>query len=185
LAGGRVLFAFDLGSPDCWVAAERAVAALGEVPVFLPVEAAALPGGLPVPDLEAVEAAANAAGLLPLRAPRDLPHDTRRAMLAATYARGAGRVVAFSHAAMRQVWTGGRALEDPDTLRIAGAAAEIHPAALDRGIELASTARALDEAVAEAREAGIATVPALAIGREVFAGPAALDGARAALGAAP
>lgn len=183
MAAGRAVFAFDLGSPECWLAAERVVAVLGEVPVFLPVQAAALGGEAPAPDLEAVAAGARAAGLLPLRPPRTLPRDTRRAMLAATYARQAGRVVAFSHAVMRQVWTGGRALEDPDTLRIAGAAAEIHPVALDRGVELAGTARALDAAIDEAREAGVRTVPAVVAAGEVFAGGGALDAAAAALGA--
>lgn len=181
---GRTVLAYDIGSADCWIAAERAVALLGEVPVFLPVEAAGLPDGMPAADLEAVAARALSAGLLPLRPPRNLPRDTRRAMLATTYARGAGRVVAFSHAALRQVWTGGRDL-DPDTLRIAGAAAEIHPAALDRGISLASTARALDEATAEALAAGATAVPAIMAGGRVWCGPSALDDAAAARAAAP
>jgi len=183
LGASRTVLAFDIGGADCWLAAERAVAVLDEVPVFLPVEAAGLPDGLPDADLEAVAAGARRAGLLPLRAPRTAPRDTRRAMLAATYARQAGRVVAFSHAALRQVWAGGRDL-DQDTLRIAGAAAEIHPVALDRGISLASTARALDEATAEALAAGATTVPAILAGDRAWCGPSALDDAAAALAAA-
>ncbi len=179
----RATFHFDLGSPECWIAAERVVAVLPEVPVFVPVEAGALAGGLPAPDLEAVARRARELGLLPLRPPSTLPRETRPAMLAATYARQAGRVVAFTHAVLRQVWAGGRELEDPDTLRIAGAAAEIHPAALDRGIALAGTARALDAATAEARAAGVTTVPTLVAGVRLHAGEAALEDAAATLSA--
>ncbi len=180
-AGARASFFFDLGSPECWIAAERVIAALPEVPVFAPVEAGSLADGLPEPDLETIARRAWELDLLPFRPPATLPRDTRPAMLAATYARQAGRVVAFAHAALRQVWAGGRALEDPDTLRIAGAAAEIHPAALDRGIALAGTARGLDAATAEARAAGVTTVPALVAGGRVFTGEAALEDAAAKL----
>jgi len=38
-------FYYDLRSPAAWLAAERVVALLGEVPEFVPVELAALAAG--------------------------------------------------------------------------------------------------------------------------------------------
>ncbi len=54
-------------------------------------------------------------------------------MLAATYAKRIGRAVAFSLAAFRQAFAGGRDLADQDTILIAGAACEMHPTALLKG----------------------------------------------------
>ena len=75
--------------------------------------------------------------LLPLRWPDPFPFDSEVALLAATYAKGLGKVAAFSLAAFRQAYAGGRAL-DLDTVLLAGAAAEIHPAALIKALELRS-----------------------------------------------
>ena len=63
-------------------------------------------------------------------------------MLAATYAKRIGRAVAFSLAAFRQTFAGGRDLGDENTILIAGAACEMHPTALRKGIELVNRARA-------------------------------------------
>ncbi len=65
--------------------------------------------------------------LQPLRWPERWPPDTRTAMLAATYAKQIGRAVAFSLAAFRQAFAGGRDLGDTDTVLIAAAACEMHP----------------------------------------------------------
>ena len=67
-------------------------------------------------------------------------------MLAATYAKRVGRGVAFSLAAFRQAFAGGRDIGDENTVLIAGAACEMHPVALTKGIELRSTAQALQAA---------------------------------------
>ena len=48
-------------------------------------------------------------------------------MLAATYAKQFGRAVAFSLAAFRQAFAGGRDLGDEITVLIAAAACEMHP----------------------------------------------------------
>ena len=64
-------------------------------------------------------------------------------MLAATYAKKVGRGVAFSLAAFRQTFAGGRDIGDENTVLIAGAACEMHPIALTKGIELKSTSQAL------------------------------------------
>ena len=113
------------------------------------------------PDRVQVEGRAAELGLQPLRWPQPWPPDTRAAMLAATYAKRIGRVVAFSLAAFRQAFAGGRDLGDTDTLLIAAAACEMHPAAVLKALEQRSIAEALDRATAQARAAGIATVPAI------------------------
>ena len=74
-------------------------------------------------------------------------------MLAATYAKQIGRGVAFSLAAFRQAFAAGRNLGDEDTVLIAGAACEMHPTALLKGVALRSTERAMSKAVDRAREA--------------------------------
>jgi 2-hydroxychromene-2-carboxylate isomerase len=82
-------------------------------------------------------------------------------MLAATYAKQIGRVVAFSAAAFRQAFAGGRDLGQEETLLIAGAACEIHPSALLKGIALRSTARSLAAAGERALAHGVSELPAV------------------------
>ena len=170
-------FFYDLRSPAAWLAAERVVEVVGEVPEFVPVELAGLAAGDVGPvrcaaeadaHLEDVGRRAQALGLLPLRRPAEFPPgDTHFAMLAATYAKQIGKVVAFSLAAFRQVFAAGRDLADRETVFLAGAAAEIHPAALAKGAGLKGTARRLEEATAEAAELGILDVPAVTVGDRI------------------
>jgi predicted DsbA family dithiol-disulfide isomerase len=82
-------------------------------------------------------------------------------MLAATYAKRAGRIVAFSLAAFRQAFAAGRDLGDLDTVLIAAAACELHPKALLKAIELRSVAQALEAATNGARAAGVESLPAI------------------------
>lgn len=155
-------FFYDLRSPTAWLAAERIVELAGEVPEFVPVELSALAAQDTDADLEDIAARAVAYGLLPVRPPAVFPPtDTRFAMLAATYAKQIGKVVAYSMAGFRQTFAGGRDLADRETVFLAGAAAEIHPAALIKGAELKGTARRLQEANAEAAQLGVLDVPAL------------------------
>src|SRR2546421_10520746 len=107
-----------------------------------------------------IEALAAKYDLQPIRWPANWPPDTTTAMLAATYAKRIGRAVAFSLAAFRQAFAGGRDLGAQDTVLIAGAACEMHPAALLKGIALRSTAQALAEAAARARRCGGTELPA-------------------------
>lgn len=165
-------FYYDLRSPDAWLAAETVVADLGEVPEFVPVELAGLEAGDVGPyrcaaeadaHLEDVGRRARELDLLPLRRPATFPpDDTRFALLAATYAKQIGKVVAFSLAAFRQAFAAGRDLADRETVLLAGAAAEIHPAALIKGAELRGTAERLRVATEEARAIGVTDVPAVA-----------------------
>jgi 2-hydroxychromene-2-carboxylate isomerase len=103
-------------------------------------------------------------------------------MLAATYAKHVGRAVAFSLAAFRQAFAGGQDLGSEDTVLIAAAACEMHPAALLKGIGLRSVTQGLVAATERARSAGVATLPAILAGDEVFSGHDAIERAAEALG---
>ena len=98
-----------------------------------------------------VEERARRYELQAVRWPEPFPADTEWAMLAATYAKQIGRGVAFSLAAFRQAFAGGRDLGERDSVLIAAAACEMHPAALMKGTELGSIAKRLEAATAEAR----------------------------------
>jgi 2-hydroxychromene-2-carboxylate isomerase len=155
------VFYYDLGSPECYLAAEQVMTALAVVPEWEPVLAVELGSVTPEPDRASIERRALELGIQPVRWPKRWPPDTRTAMLAATYAKRIGRAVAFSLAAFRQAFAAGRDLGDRDTVLIAGAACEMHPAALLKGIALRSTAQALDEATERARRDGVSTLPAV------------------------
>jgi 2-hydroxychromene-2-carboxylate isomerase len=180
------VFLFDLGSPECYLAAERVMAELPVVPEWVPIEASALPsggaGGASAEERRAaVEARAALQHVQPLRWPAKWPQDdTRTAMVGATYAKQIGRAVAFALAAFRQAFAGGRAL-DEDTVVIAAAACEMHPRAVLQALGRRSVAAALDAATAKAAAAGVTQVPALVIGDAVYEGIDAVERAAAAL----
>jgi 2-hydroxychromene-2-carboxylate isomerase len=185
-------FFYDLRSADAWLAAERVVDVLGAVPEFCPVDLNGLAAGDVGPfrcaaevdaHFEDVRRRAETYATLTLKPPAEYPFDdTRFALLAATYAKQIGKVVAFSLACFRQAFNGGRDLADRDTVFLAGAAAEIHPAALEKGALLKGTAQRLDEATAEAAELGVLDVPAVLVpGGRLFHGDAELEHAAEAL----
>jgi 2-hydroxychromene-2-carboxylate isomerase len=179
------VFYYDLASPDSYLAAERIVAVLGTVPEFVPVAFGGPDGFRCAEELEIyradVERRAAAYGVMPLRWPPELPPDSSWAMLVATYAKQGGRVVAYSMAAFRQAFAAGRDLGDRDTVLLAAAAAEMHPAAVLKGAGLKSVRARLEAATADARDAGVAAVPAVRIGERVFHGDTDLELAAAAL----
>jgi 2-hydroxychromene-2-carboxylate isomerase len=152
----RPVFYFDVGSPWCWIAGERVNHALDQVPEWVPVLA---PGSVGDVDRAEVERRAVELGLQAIRWPDPFPFDTRTAMLAATFAKQSGRVVAYSLAAMRQAFAAGRDLSVTDNVLIAAAACEIHPRALLKGIELRSVREGLDEATAAAAARGVRELP--------------------------
>jgi 2-hydroxychromene-2-carboxylate isomerase len=148
-----------------YLAAERVNHALGEVPEWVPVRLGE-PGPFRCAEevaayREDVERAARAQGVQALRWPDPFPADSEWAMLAATYAKEIGRAVAFSLAAFRQAFAGGRDLGIRDNVLIAAAACELHPAAVVKGAELRNTRARLDAATAEALAAGVRAVPAV------------------------
>ena len=187
------VFYYDLASPDAYLAAERVAHVLGGVPQWEPV----LLDGLRAGSLDAfrcgeerdiymveLERRAAAQGAQPIRWPQDWPSDTRMAMTVAAYARDIGRVVAFSLAAFRQAFAAGRDLADPDTVLIAAAACEMHPAAVLKAARLRSVREALDTATARAAAAGVVEVPSVRIGKRLFQGPRAPEEAAAAVAGA-
>ncbi len=106
-------------------------------------------------------------------------------MLAATYAKRVGRAVAFSLAAFRQAFAGGRDLGEEGTVLIAGAACEMHPVALLKAIGLRSVSEGLRGAGERARVAGVGSLPALELDGRLFEGPDCLERALRAQGLEP
>jgi DSBA-like thioredoxin domain-containing protein len=178
------VFYYDLGHPACYLVAERIMSELPVVPEWEPVHGATLGCVAPEPRSDALGHAVAHHGLMPLRLPRTWPPDSELAMRVATYAKGGGRAVAFSLAAFRQVFAGGRDLGDEATVLIAAAACEMHPTAVLKGAGLRSVGESLQRATERARRAGVSQLPAIQIGAEVFAGEDALEEATAALSAA-
>ncbi len=181
-------FYFDLASPDAYIAAERV---LGELPgpaAWTPVLARELGGDAAHPSRELIERRARELGLQELRWPDPFPFDSTLAMRVATYARQIGRVVAFAQAAFRQAFAGGRSLADEDSVLIAAAACEMHPAAVLKGASLRSVIDELEAATAQARAGGVKAVPAVlvpgagdAVGPAVFHGESELARAAACM----
>jgi 2-hydroxychromene-2-carboxylate isomerase len=193
--GTQPVLYYDLASPEAYVAAEGATDVLGVVPEWQPIQLARLPGAGELDafrcaeerDIFRAELERRAAihRLQPLRWPPDWPNDTALAMRVATYARSIGRVVAFSLAAFRQAFAAGRDLSDPDSVVIAAAACEMHPAAVLKAAETRGVADALARATAAAGAAGVRGVPAVRVGDRVFHGVAELEAAASALREAP
>jgi 2-hydroxychromene-2-carboxylate isomerase len=98
---------------------------------------------------------------------------------AATFAKGSGRAVAYSLALFRQIFAAGRAL-DEETVLIAGAACELHPNAVLKGLESRAVKDELIRTTNDAYELGVRGVPTIAIDGELFWGDDRLDEAAAA-----
>ena len=185
-------FYFDVGVPECMLAAERILAIMPVPCEWIPVVGADLPGGVVGEAFRCAEEegifraeferAVAARGLQPVRWPDPFPFDSGFAQRAATYAKGGGKTVAFALAAFRQAYAGGRSLATPENVMIAAAACEIHPRALLKGAGTAGMERRLQEATALAAERGVRSVPAVwTVDGAVFHGDAELDAAAAAL----
>lgn len=168
------VFTYDIGSPESYLAAEQVTAALGVVPEFEPVLASRLSPAPPAVVRADIEHRAQAQGLQPLRWP-EWPFDSEPVMLAAAYARGIGKVVAFSLAAFRQAYAAGLDLSKPDGVIVAAAACEIHPRAILRALESRAVEEALEDCTERAVAAGVRSVPAVRIGGEVRHGDQALE----------
>jgi 2-hydroxychromene-2-carboxylate isomerase len=173
------VFYYDLGRPECYLVAERIMAALPAVPEWEPVH---LAPPAAVVDRAAIERRAQELALQKWRWPPTWPPESGLAMRAATYAKQVGRAVAFSLAAFRQAYAGGRDLGSQDTVLIAAAACEMHPTAVLKAIGLRSVTEALDAANARAYAAGVRSVPAIQIGASVLEGEDCVERAAALLG---
>ena len=187
----RPVFFYDLGSPYAYLAAERVNSVLPVVPVWQPV----LLGGIfratgrsswaqgegRARGIAEVERRAAERGLQGLRWPDPFPGDMLMAMRAATFAQRSGRAVAFSLAAFRQAFAAGRDLGEPDNVLLAGAACELHPRAVLKGVASRSVKDALRAATDAALERGVTGVPTVAVGSRLFWGDDRLEDATAAL----
>ena len=109
--------------------------------------------------------------------PAGWPADVELGLAVATYAKQIGRAVAFSLAAFRQAFAGGRDLAQDSTILLAAAACEMHPAAVLKGIALRSVTARLEAAGERALAAGVGTLPAIQVGDQLFEGPGAVDDA--------
>jgi 2-hydroxychromene-2-carboxylate isomerase len=178
-------FYFDLASPLAYLAAERILQLLPSPAEWQPVLARELPGAQTFDAFRCDEEReifraelARRAQLLelqPLRWPDPFPFDSTLAMRVATYAKSIGRTVPFAQAAFRQAFAGGWALHDPDSVLIAAAACEMHPAAVLQAAERRSIIAQLAGSTAAAAEAGVRDVPAIRLGSRVFHGEHAVE----------
>lgn len=168
------MFYFDLADARSYLAAER-IQTLGAAAEWEPVHMAALGLDPPPLDRERLAAEVQRAGLQPLRLARTWPPDSRLAMLAATYAKGGGRVVAFSLAAFRQTFAGGRDLGDETTVLLAAAASEMHPRAVLRAVGTSSVSQALARACERAVACGVRSLPAFWRDGRLWQGEEALE----------
>ena len=173
------VFFYDLGNPECYLAAERIMSGLPVAPEWEPIVERHPTARL---DTDEIESRGRELGLQPFRWPAAWPPDTALAMLTATYAKQIGRAVAFSLAAFRQVYAGGRDLGDENTVLIAGAACEMHPTAVLRAVQTRGVRAALDSACERAAAAAVVTLPSITVGDTVFDGPDAVERAAAVLG---
>ena len=187
-------FYYDLGSPYAYLTAERIHKVLPVVPVWRPI----LLGGIwketggrswaTTNDREAgmaeIERRAAEYELMPIRWPDGWPNNTLQAMRAATFAASIGRAVAFSLAAFRQAFAGGKDLSNVDNVLIAAAACELHPNAVLKAIETQSVKDKLRETTKEAYDRGVRGVPTIAVGDELYCGDDRLEEAASALAAA-
>jgi 2-hydroxychromene-2-carboxylate isomerase len=187
----RPVFYYDLGSPYAYLAAERLTQVLPEMPVWQPI----LLGGIwretggqswAVTDqrgegIAEVERRAAEYQLMPIRWPEGWPNNTLNAMRVAVWAQQIGRTVAFSLAAFRQAFAGGKDLSDIDYVLMAAAACELHPNAVLKAIDTQSVKDRLREVTSEAYERGVRGVPTIAVGDELFWGDDRLEEAAAAM----
>lgn len=192
----RPVFYYDLNSPFAYLAAERVNQVLPVVPVWQPISFGHVlkaTGRRPWSFAEQtrsegvaeVERRAAERGLPPLKWPPGWPIESYSLlpMRAATFAKQSGRAVAFSLAAFRQKFAGGKALADLDEVLIAAAACELHPRAVTKGIESQAVKDELRRATAEALERGLEGVPSVWTGSEMFWGDDRLEDAAEAIAA--
>jgi 2-hydroxychromene-2-carboxylate isomerase len=175
----RVEFLFDLASPFTYLAAERVERGFAAVR-WSPVSLAGLTrGSAATAERGAAEARAAALGM-PLVWPDRFPREVPATMRVAGYAAECGRGAAFALAAGRLAFCGGFDLEDPEIIAEAAAAAGL---ALDACLEAARDVSRDGQLDARGRRllaAGADRLPALRVGRALFAGEERVADAAAA-----
>jgi 2-hydroxychromene-2-carboxylate isomerase len=187
--GPRVTFYFDLVSPWTYLAAERAerLFAAGR---WRPAIGDAIAGGRRATDPRdpAQRAAAERRAdelHLPLVWPDGWPTGGRGAMRVASLAAERGRAAPFVLAASRLAFCGGYELDDPEVIAEAAAAAGL---ALDDALAAAGELRRdgpMERTALRLLRRGADELPAVTVGRQLFAGESRLAEAAAAAAAPP
>ena len=189
------VFFYDFYSPYSYLAAERVNSAMPVVPEWRPIsfghilkQSGRRPWSFDLGEdhdahWDAIDARAAERELPEVKRPAGWPIDTYSVIgaRAATFAKGSGRAVAYSLALFRQVFAAGRTLDEA-TILIAGAACELHPNALLKGLKSRAVKDDLVRATNEAYELGVRGVPTIAVDGELFWGDDRLDEAAAAAG---
>ena len=188
-AGPRVTFFFDLVSPWTYLAAERAerLFASGR---WRPAMGDAIAGGRRAPDPrdDAQRAAAERRAdelRLPLVWPEGWPASGRGAMRVAALAAERGQAAPFVLAASRLAFCGGYELDDPEVIAEAAAASGL---ALDDALGAAGQVRRdgpMERTALRLLRRGADELPAVTVGRQLFAGEGRLAEAAAAATAPP
>ena len=185
----RVTVFFDLVSPWTYLAAERAERLFPHV-AWRPATGDALAGGRraldPREERRRAAAERRAAELrLPLVWPEGWPIGGRGAMRVAALAAERSRAAPFVLAASRLAFCGGYELDDPEVLAEAAAAAGL---ALDEALAAAGEIRwdgGMERTALRLLRRGADELPAVVVGRQLFAGEARLGEAAAAAALAP
>jgi 2-hydroxychromene-2-carboxylate isomerase len=187
------VFYYDFNSPFAYLAAERVNQVLPVVPEWQPISfghvlkhSGRRPWSLKEgreEGMQEVERRAKERGLPAVRWIEGWPLETMSlpALRAAIFAQQAGRAVAFSLAAFRQMFAGGKNLADVDNVLIAAAACELHPRAVLKGIETNAVKDGLKNATNKAIERGVQGIPTIAVGDQLFWGDDNLEEAAAAI----
>jgi 2-hydroxychromene-2-carboxylate isomerase len=167
----RITFYFDLANPFTYLAVDR-IDRLFPGARWAPASGEALHRRDPWSDEVARDAADRRARALhiPLSWPDRPAEGARGAMRAASYAAECGGAAKFVIAASRLAFCGGFDLDDPEVLAEAAAAADL---ALDGCLEAARDAGrdgAIEESGRALLAAGADRLPAVCVGKLVFAG---------------
>jgi 2-hydroxychromene-2-carboxylate isomerase len=173
----RATFYFDLSSPFTYLAAERADRLFTGL-VWKPVFEEVIRSG--AGDRAAAEHRAHALGL-PLVWPADLSAETvRPAMRVAALAAERGCAASFVLAASRLAYCGGFELDHPEVLAEAAAAANLGLEECLRAAGDAGRDGAMEEAALRLLAQGADRLPAVRVGRLLFAGEDRVGEAHAA-----
>lgn len=162
----RVTFYFDLSSPFTYLAAERVDRLFGNL-VWRPVLEEVMQAAPPAPD--AAEERAHALGL-PLVWPELGPDSVRPAMRVASMAAEQGQAAAFVLAASRLAFCGGFELDHPEVLAEAAAAANLGLEECLRAAGDVARDGAMESAARKLLAHGADRLPAVRVGRVLFAG---------------
>jgi len=181
------IFAFDLGSPYAWLAAERIDAVLAGSVLWEPVSLGAIfkatgrsswAMGDPerrVAGMAEIERRAHTRGLGPLVWPDPWPSHYLLAMRAATYADTMDRLRPFALAAFRLAFLEGRDLAEPAHLAEAARRSELDPDVVLAAATSDQIKARLRERTEAALARGVFGVPTFTAGDELLWGDDRLD----------